>query len=734
LFLTTAYAQKADSLLNQYLREPSPGPDLLNELGGAYLDIDADSSYLFLSLALERSDELSYPEGRATANFNLGRLFYQVGRTEEALQFFAQAVNTFKGMDDALGEARVKLGIARSYFEFDDYIRSLEYARSAMSLFRSAGDSLFIARTEVLFCDLYNKMGNHDLALESCIRSNQVLGKLGDRDDIVSSLNSLGRVYVALSRYNDARTNFFNALALAEQFEDEDQLSATYQTIGQLYYSEGLLEEAIRFYNNALLINLKGGDKSDLAVSYLDIGKVYIELLEYENAIRSLERSHLLAQQTGDLEIESRSLMNLGKANVGIGNSGDAIELFKSSLKLAMRINARPILRDVYQAMAVYYDEIGDKENAFINFNLYMRQNEAIYTSESARKVAEAQALYNLEQKENEIDLLRKEKEIQSLLAKERVLYIYGLVIIAVLGTIILIILFSRYRFKVKANELLTQQKDEINVQKEKIEVQSAAIKEINLQLTDSIHYARTIQDSFLPANEILKQFYPESFIFFKPRDIISGDFYWFQHIRDTFVLAAIDCTGHGVPGAFMTVLANSLLNQIVREGKLTDPELILTLLDKKVQDHLNQRSTTSKEVSNDGMDMALCTISLSDNQVYYTGAQIPLYHVHNGSLRQLAPNRFPVGSAQYQEKKFEVSTFKPEKGDAIYLASDGFQDQFGGPNNKKFMKKAFKDYLYSIHDLPFEIQETRLEQMFSEWRGSNEQTDDVLVIGLKFT
>lgn len=251
-----------------------------------------------------------------------------------------------------------------------------------------------------------------------------------------------------------------------------------------------------------------------------------------------------------------------------------------------------------------------------------------------------------------------------------------------------------------------------------------------NAEITDSILYARRIQESILPSIEEIKIVLPFSFIYYKPRDIVSGDFYWFYAQNNKVVIAAVDCTGHGVPGAFMSVMASSLLNQIVIEQKIFMPEFILAELDERVRKNLHQDE--EERGSLDGMDLALCSIDLTKQTLYFSGANNPLYYISGNELQQIPTNKFAIGGKSYETKKFTKQEIEYHSGDSFYLFTDGYADQFGGPLNKKLLYKKFKEKLLEIHTLPAQEQCAYLDTFFQDWKGDNEQVDDVLIIGFR--
>lgn len=266
-----------------------------------------------------------------------------------------------------------------------------------------------------------------------------------------------------------------------------------------------------------------------------------------------------------------------------------------------------------------------------------------------------------------------------------------------------------------------------------KVAERTRELAQKNKDITDSIQYAKRIQEAILPARENIFSQLPGSFILYRPKDIVSGDFYWFIKKGDKKIIAAVDCTGHGVPGAFMSMIGHNLLNQIVIEKNITDPAEILSALNKGVQDALNQKGAEGEAM--DGMDIALCVIDSTDNRFEFAGAFRPLYFIKNGNLEKIEGSKFPIGGVRQNEHERMFTSFHRTiaPGDMLYMSSDGYADQFGGPKGKKFMSKQFQEMLLEIYVKPPAEQRNILEKRIEQWRGSLEQVDDVLVIGVKF-
>jgi serine phosphatase RsbU (regulator of sigma subunit) len=274
----------------------------------------------------------------------------------------------------------------------------------------------------------------------------------------------------------------------------------------------------------------------------------------------------------------------------------------------------------------------------------------------------------------------------------------------------------------------------ELNQAKNKISKALAELNEKNEDLLSSIHYARLIQEAILPSEERYRTALPESFVFHRPRDIVSGDFYWLQEIEDKILVAAVDCTGHGVPGAFMSIIGNNALNAAVREEGLTTPSLILDSLNRNVSATLRQQSSKDEAGIKDGMDIALVCIDRKTNQLQYAGAYNPLYVIRDGHLMETKGDKFPIGlTIGDTVRLFTNHTFDLQKGDVVFIFSDGYPDQFGGPHGKKFKYDNFRSLLFEVHDLSPRKQLKHLEKTFDEWKGDLVQLDDCLVIGIRF-
>lgn len=284
-------------------------------------------------------------------------------------------------------------------------------------------------------------------------------------------------------------------------------------------------------------------------------------------------------------------------------------------------------------------------------------------------------------------------------------------------------------------NERILEQKviertEEVVRQKEEIEKQRQKLEELYKDVTDSIRYAKRLQDSILPPEPMVKEMLPDSFVFFKPKDIVSGDFYWFYRKGSKVLFAAVDCTGHGVPGAFMSLVGSNALNQAVKEHGHAEPGKILDDLNKLSSEALNKNQENN--TVRDGMDLALCSLNLDTLELEYAGANNPLYIIRDGELTQVKADKIAIGAFEAGTRNYTNHKIKLQKGDSIYVFSDGFADQFGGINGKKFMYRQFRELLLGLKNKNMDQQKGVVQDAIEKWKGNYEQVDDILVIGVR--
>ena len=673
----------------------------------------------------------------AKANENLGDYYWVLQRTDSSKYYFNQALSEYLGYNEPGSAGIILYKLAQVFNLTSNYRAALQYANESFEKLIQVNDQPNLANVYALLCDIQSKMGLKEKAINDCINSLKIYDNLGKLQGKAMLMNYIGVIYLDLNQFDKCGEYFREAMALARSQNDRSTLAATLNNLADLHVELKEMDSAFYFYGKALAIQKEDSDLQQQAITNLRTGKAYLRINDTQHALHCLNETLKYAQQSPDLDLRAQVYSELGNLYSYLGMLQPAINYLKKALADAQRIESDPILQSCYNNLAKYYDRLGDKENALVYFKLYMLHRELMFSNQSALKIAEVEALYNLDKKEKEIQLLKSENRIKDLEASSRklinIVLISGMIFVIAFSVII----YRQYRIQNKANYVLSLQKEAIDKQKKEIELQRDSIKESHLiledknrQITDSIEYAKRIQFSLLPDLNRIKDTFPSSFVIYLPRDIVSGDFYFLHQDEGFKYIAIVDCTGHGVPGAFMTVLAHSLLRQIMSNGIPLTPDRILQELDQKIVQNLNQRGISI--TPGEGMDIGLIKIDEPSQTVHFTGAKIPVYHFNGREVIQVDADRYSVGGFYSGEKKFSSKNVSYKPGDVLYLATDGYQDQFGGQNGRKFMKLHFRNLLNEVARFPMAEQEQKLLTIFNAWKGDNFQTDDVLILGLQ--
>jgi len=546
------------------------------------------------------------------------------------------------------------------------------------------------------------------------------------------------------------------------------ELTESLNKLGYYYWERGQFDEAIKHFESSLVENTKLGNKNAIMNLYTNIGLLFTEQRQFETALLNFRKSLGLREGFKETQSISSELLNIATALQSLGRYFESIENCEKALEYAKVTNNLKLIKRSYGILAENYEKVGNAKKSLEFFELYSTIQKHIQKQQLAKSIEETQQqMHALKQqseeqvKKAESEKIEKEKELEKAetslqkttktLAKSQELTRHqdkvikksqaeiehkkfmnkvigiGFAIVLVFA----IFVFWSYTQKKKTNKLLSYQNNEILKQQE-------IIKKKNADITKSITYAQRIQKAMLPTKLELNKYLNEAFILFKPRDIVSGDFYWFTPIKEDssispqdtdFLISAIDCTGHGVPGAFMSMIGFNLLDEIVAQN-ITMPDQILNQLHNGIKRSLKQNETDNR----DGMDLAICKISRRENKIYFSGAKNPLLCIKDKEIFEYKGDKYPVGgNLEKGRMPFSLTEIPIEKNASYYLYSDGYQDQFGGENGMKFMSKKFKRLLASIGDKPILEQKEILNRTLEEWKGSKyKQIDDILVIGFK--
>jgi serine phosphatase RsbU (regulator of sigma subunit)/Tfp pilus assembly protein PilF len=586
--------------------------------------------------------------------------------------------------------------------------KSAECAEIALKLAEKSGNPALLFKAYTAKSTIYTTQSNFDGALEMALKANEIAANLKDPSLIAHGYVSLGYVYLKLHNDEKALDYFKKALALETSITDKRILGNLLNNMGNTFYALQQFDSALVYHTRALEIREKINDQRGISYSYNNIGNVFIEKKDADKALEYYFKSLAIKEEIGDTKGISSGYINISEVYRDLKNYKRAFTYAERGVKVAESIRAKDWMINGYLAAAEACKGLEDYKLASDYYQKLIALKDSLYNENTTNKIAEMQTKYDSEKSQQQLAIANEQNARKDL-------YI-GAAIISVLVLIVLVVLSYRN---------YTQKK----ITNEKLSETNMIIERKNKDITDSIKYALRIQKAILPDTKLMQESIPDHFIYYNPRDIVSGDFYWFHRFDNKLILASADCTGHGVPGAFMSMICVQLLNQVVNDSKIHSPQLALASLDEGVKTSLHQGAIDS---STDGMDIALCEINLDKRSIQYSGAFRPLYLVRKGELIEYAANKFTIGGHIDREKKFNGHSIDLEQGDCVYLFTDGFPDQFGGQNGKKFMLKNFKKLLLDIWMLPMSEQRKKLDAVFLTWKGQFEQVDDILVMGMK--
>lgn len=644
------------------------------------------------------------------------------------------------------------------YWSKGNYVPALYHYKQALKIMEEIGSTRAVSYCYLNIGQTYSDMGNTEEALNYMLKGLKIKEQLNDKIGLEIGYNNIGNIFMTQGNYTKALTYYLKTLKIAEVENHKLVISYAYINVGTVFYSQNKMGEALVYFKKAAVIQEELGDKSGAGSSYSSIGNIYWQKKQFADALSyhlkdfkikdALEdrqgaalASHCvgtdyfglknykqaLFYQLKSLKLSEEIGFKRGFVNAagGLGNLYEeekkyeqALKYYDQMLHVAKQQDYKEGVRDAYSNHASVYRKLHQFEKALQYTALFHEAKDTLLNKDNFKQVAELNTRYETDKKEKEILLLTKDQQLNAKTIKQQQLVRWGL--IGGLGLLFISAasIYRRYRFKQKANLILERQKQEI--------------EQKNVLITDSIDYAKTIQEAVLPDIPEVKQFFPESFILYKPKAIVSGDFYWLNSLQNQLICAVADCTGHGVPGAFMSLLGYNMLENVIKRTPATNPAFVLDELNTEVINRLSHEH--KKESVAHGMDISLIFIDKTTGQLQYSGAHNPLYIVRNTELIELKADKMGIGFTKDGKKNYTNHFFQLMKGDMVYLFTDGFPDQIGGPNRKKFFYPPFKELLVSISPLSPEIQRNKLDECHVKWLDERyEQTDDILIMGIRY-
>ena len=649
--------------------------------------------------------------------------------------------------------------LSKQHRDLSNHADAIQYAQQAQQLAEkllntnATAEEIYILKKNMAFAfqimgTIYADQGNYTDALSFFSKALTIRQEIQDKLGIASSLNNMGLISWKQGSYVKALDYYFKALPIAEEIKRKPMMASLYNNIGIIYKAEGNMAKGLDYYTKALKIREELNDKQGIAASLDNIAIIYDDQKNYEKALEQGLKALALRKETNDKIGIGHSYNNIGliyenKKNYTLAldyyfkslfireetkdKQGISISLYNISsiyidqknyvlakeystkcLKIAEEIGSLEVMKDAYFALSEINDKTDNAPIALTYYKKFIVTRDSLLNKENNEKSLRTEMNFEFEKKEavNKAEQEKKD-ELQAEKNHKQTILIW-----AISGILLLVLVFAVLIWR-------------NNLQKQKA---NHALDEKQKEILNSIHYAKRIQRAMITSDNYFSKYLKDFFIYYKPKDIVSGDFYWALEHENKFYIATADCTGHGVPGAFMSLINISFLNEVIVEREITRPDLILNEVRKSIIKALNPEGT---EESKDGMDCVLCCFDFKNNIVEYASANNSFYIIRNKELLVFKSDKMPVGKGERTDP-YTYNKIALQQGDIIYTFTDGYADQFGGPKGKKFKYKQLEETLLAVSHLSMEEQKISLDQKLENWKGNLEQVDDVLIMGIK--
>jgi serine phosphatase RsbU (regulator of sigma subunit) len=682
LFCTIAHGQQnrvIDSLRNA-LKAEKNDTNKVNILNSVSFNLDRaanfDSALVYAGYAQILAEKLNFKKGVAKAHDEIAYVYADEDNYPKALENEEKALAIYQelGNKNAIGSEYNR--IATAYWKQGNFPKSLEYDLKALILYQETGNKKGMAASYGGLGVFYSAQGNDSLSLAYYSKSLAINKELGDMDAIAGNLGNMGNDYDEMGNTAMALNYDFKSLEMQIKLGNQRSIARNYGNIGNIYEEMGNYPEALDFEFKALHIDEKVGYKRGTSSKLTSIGSIYTKQKKYKLARLYID----------------------------------------SALNVAKRINESEYVKNSYGDLASLDEASGDYKNGLRDYKTYIAYRDSLINRQNTKKIVQAEMGFEYQQKQAAEKAEQDKREAVSEQERKKQIVIRN----AFIGGFILMLavaflIFRGYRQKQSANEIINRQK--VLVEKKQKEIM------------DSLHYAQKIQKALLASDALLISNLPEYFVLYKPKDIVSGDFYWATIKDDRFYLAVCDSTGHGVPGAFMSLLNISFLNEAITERNITQPNEVFNHTRRKLIENVSQ------EGGQDGMDGVLISLPINGKglgHMIYSGAYNTPIIIRDGKMIELSADKMPVGASPKQGESFTLQSFELKKGDVIYTFTDGYADQFGGDKGKKFKYRQLQEKLLSMSSINMKEQKKMLDETLETWMGSLEQVDDILIMGMR--
>ena len=624
---------------------------------------------------------------------------------------------------------------------------------------------------------VFEKQENYAIALGQYKKELELRGEIKDKISLANCLNKIGELYILQDNIDDGLDYYFKALAHVNELNYKKNCLTIYTNIGNAYKRKKLFTKSLDYYNKALLMaksinnqiyiaealsnigivyaefgnnkiakdyffkylntSISSNNKKNTAQAYLNISNIYERENNLPKAIEAKNKALKLFEEIGNQSDIAFVLANIGTSYLNSSktaknkpirqtNNVAAKIYLNNALKLFQTLGQIENISETYFKISEIENLNQNFKSSLNNYKLHVKYHDSLLKLLDNERSIRAEINYEFTRKEIAAKAEQEKKEELAKKEKDKQQSILNLFVVAFIFMITLIIvILKNNRTKQKAYKIISEQKIEVEHQKSLIEKNQS-------QILASINYAKRIQESILISEEKIIQEIPEFFISYLPKDIVSGDFYWFSKQQHESFIVLADCTGHGVPGAFLSMVGSTLLNEIINHNKVNDPAKIISTLSDGLKNTLINKHDI--EFNSDGMDISICKINHNTKRLYFAGVNQSIFVAHSGKVTEIPPQInsiqgiFDINNAD----KINSTEIALKGNETIYMTSDGYIDQIGAESNKKFLAARFSKLISEINYFPAQIQKEKIESNLKNWKMDLKQTDDILVIGFK--
>ncbi len=726
---------------------------LLTPEANAQESCEGDTLGAYLSKVFEGFSE----DEKATWLLEQSRtMFYQ--NPEIALKYSIRLYELVEELSSSHLQVLSSFNLARAYINLSRYPKAYKYILEGIAIAKQKNEKQLLGDGYRILGVWYDMQGDLVNALDNYHKSLAVYEELGDEQLMATCYNNIGIMHNELNNHDSAIEFYKKAIEIHEKMDNKRSLSKAYCNLGNVFQETGDFMSALTYLGKALSIDRMMEDKQGVAANLLNIGLVYFMMRDYDKALSNMNQSLELSKELKDTYRVIDRYSAISDVYDSLGDFKNGEFYAQEALDLSREIGS--LRQQAYAVQQLVFSFSKQKlfEEAFTCQKELNLINDSLYSIDKEREIALINTKYQVEKQQEEL------QKAMLLSAKDRVIRNAFIAAFA-LSLFLIFIVFNSYRTKLVANRIINEknveleqanteiiaQRDEVEAQRDMVISQKERLEEVHMHITNSLRYAQSIQAAILPPEKLLNEISANHFVLTKPCELVSGDFFWTTSFDDYHVFCIADCTGHGVPGAFMSILGVNALNDIVGRHRVTNPSEILGYLRESVIEALSQNDPD--HLHKDGLDIALCVHNRKKHVLEFAGAGIPLWLIAKPNSRELSAlssseplaggeyslyeikgNVFPVGFSPRMETFTLHSIPIPTRSLSVYLATDGFADQLGGEPKGKFGGQKLKSLVLQNSQIDFSTQKTKLNDAFESWKGIGFQVDDATILGVKIS